>query len=216
MIEFFLAYGRPERIRTDGGPCFNTSFQKWASSMGIISEISSPRHPESNGLSESAVKRCETIIQKSHLKTQEDIDTGILAYNSKMRVNGQGRPIELFLKRRVRYALPSVNKTMLATAGLRAKRQHQLELIRMRSSKRKQNALFSIGDKVRIRDSKLGTWKEQGEIVELRNHKDKPTAPWSYWVKNLENGTILLKAARELRRSYSDLENTLVGGVPAQ
>ena len=180
--------------------------------MGIELETSSPRNSQSNGLAESGVKRCENIIVKSHLKTQSSIDEAVMCYNSKLRASGQGRPVDLFLKRRVRFLLPTVNKSGLATMELKAKRQRQLELIRLRTLKRMKHPQFQINDEVRIRDPKLGTWKQLGEIIDMKQHRDSKS--WSYWVRNKETGSTLLKSAHELRISYRHIEDSLLGGIP--
>ena len=130
--------------------------------MGIIVEHSSAYNPASNGISESGVKRLKNIIIKSHLKTQTDIDQAAYAYNSKTRSNGQGHPLDLFLKRKTKFMLPTVNKTQLSVQDLRAKRQKQFELMRLRTQKHQRLPTYEIGDHVRIRDQKSGSWKERG------------------------------------------------------
>eukprot|EP00095_Tigriopus_kingsejongensis_P009480 snap_masked-scaffold4282_size6248-processed-gene-0.0 protein:Tk09480 transcript:snap_masked-scaffold4282_size6248-processed-gene-0.0-mRNA-1 annotation:"PREDICTED: uncharacterized protein K02A2.6-like" len=49
-------FGRPERVRTDGGPQFRTEFRLFCDSLDIIHEQSSPGNARSNGLAEAAVK----------------------------------------------------------------------------------------------------------------------------------------------------------------
>ena len=169
LVDFFLQYDRAHKIRSDGGPSFLKQFASWTREMGIELETSSPRNSQSKGLAESGVKRCENIIVKSHLKTQSSIDEAVMCYNSKLRASGQGRPVDLFLKRRVRFLLPSVNKSGLATLEFKARRKRQLELIRLRTLKRMKHPQFQINDEVRIRDPKLGTWKQLGEIIDIEH-----------------------------------------------
>ena len=73
---------------------------------------------------------------------------------------------------------------------------------------------FQLGDEVRIRYHKLGTWKELGTIVDMRQHRDCKS--WSYWVRNKESGSTLLKSVHELRISYKHIENNFFGGVPSK
>ena len=74
----------------------------------------------------------------------------MMLYNSKLGSNSQGRPVELFLKRRIKSNHPSLDSTALATADLKNKRQRQAELLRRRMERRKSHPIFSIGDGVRI------------------------------------------------------------------
>ena len=178
--------------------------------MGIIVEHSSAYNPASNGISESGVKRLKNIIIKSHLKTQTDIDQAAYSYNSKSRTNGQGRPLDLFLKRKTKFMLPTVNKTQLAVKDLRAKRQRQFELMRLRSQKHKKLPTFDVGDHVRIRDQKSGLWNEKGVVLDVRKHKGKDS--WSYWLDS--NGTTFLRNGKDLRALYSNIEHIHLAGPP--
>ena len=180
--------------------------------MGIILETSSAYNPQSNGLSESGVKRCKQMIIKSHLKSQADIDDAVYHYNCKERTNGQGRPLELFLKRKTKFILPTINKTELATLDLRAKRQRQHELMRLRTQKRRDLPQYQLGDHVILRDQRLGTWKEKGTIVDVRTHQDQKS--WSYWVHNSRSGGTKLRNSKDLRIDYEQVENSYLAGVP--
>ena len=104
--------------------------------MGTILEHSSAYSASSKGIAESGVIRLKHIIIKSHLKTQAEVDEAAYTYNCKERTNGQGRPLDLFLKRKTKFILPSINKTELAIHDLHAKRQKQFELMRLRTQKR--------------------------------------------------------------------------------
>ena len=53
-----LEYGKPQRLRTDGGPQFRTEFSsQWCKNNGIVHELSSPEHHQSNGHAENAVNK---------------------------------------------------------------------------------------------------------------------------------------------------------------
>ena len=60
-----LEYGKPQRVRTDGGPQFRTEFSQWCENNGIIHELSSPEHHQSNGHAENAVKQIKYLLGKT-------------------------------------------------------------------------------------------------------------------------------------------------------
>ena len=52
-------------IQTDCGPQFRSEFDKFCKNFFIHHELSSPYHPESNGLAEAAVKKnAKTLLKK--------------------------------------------------------------------------------------------------------------------------------------------------------
>ena len=65
MEDWFIDVGKPLRIRTDGGPQFRSEFDEWCHEQGIVHELSSPDHHESNGHAESAVKAMKHLIAKT-------------------------------------------------------------------------------------------------------------------------------------------------------
>ena len=50
---WFVGYGFPEHIRTDGGPQFRRDFKAYCNKQYIYHELSSPYNPESNSLAEA-------------------------------------------------------------------------------------------------------------------------------------------------------------------
>ena len=94
MEEWCLSFGRPQIIRSDFGPCFRTPFKEWCTDMGIRHEVSSPRNPTSNGLSESGVCRAKRVIIKNEgVLNQHNIDKLISVYNNTVRAAGAGSQI---------------------------------------------------------------------------------------------------------------------------
>ena len=62
----FARYGRPDRLISDNGPQFASSeFLKFAKEWDFEHRPSSPRHSQSNGKVESAVKTAKRLIRKS-------------------------------------------------------------------------------------------------------------------------------------------------------
>jgi hypothetical protein len=50
---WFLQFGMPRTIKSDGGPSFQNRFTKWCTGAGIIHQLSSATNPASNALAES-------------------------------------------------------------------------------------------------------------------------------------------------------------------
>ena len=65
LNSWFVEYGYPEYIRTDGGPQFRRDFKAYCDKHYITHELSSPYNPESNGLAEAAVKNMKSLILPS-------------------------------------------------------------------------------------------------------------------------------------------------------
>eukprot|EP00095_Tigriopus_kingsejongensis_P000402 snap_masked-scaffold19_size710362-processed-gene-4.9 protein:Tk00402 transcript:snap_masked-scaffold19_size710362-processed-gene-4.9-mRNA-1 annotation:"PREDICTED: uncharacterized protein LOC100900865" len=65
LDRWFIDYGLPDRIRTDGGPQFRGPFKEYCSSMAVDHELSSPYNHQSNGHAESAVKSMKHLVTKS-------------------------------------------------------------------------------------------------------------------------------------------------------
>ena len=62
LNSWFVKYGYPENIHTDGGPQFRRDFKVYCDKHYIHHELSSPYNPESNGLAEAAVKNTKSLI----------------------------------------------------------------------------------------------------------------------------------------------------------
>ena len=78
----FARYGIPNNLITDGGPPFDSAAMSgFAKHYGFDHEFSSPRFPQSNRNSESAVKIAETLKAKAKVDGR-DIFLSLLDYRS--------------------------------------------------------------------------------------------------------------------------------------
>lgn len=102
----FARHGIPEFVYSDNGPQFqrvdSAEFARFAKDYGFTHVTSSPRYPQSNGMSEAAVK-----IAKTRLKKGGDIYKSLLAYNSSKTKSGFS-PAELLYSRKIRTTLPMI------------------------------------------------------------------------------------------------------------
>ena len=69
---FFLEYGYPNSIRSDGGPQFRSEFAEYCKLKNISHKLASPYNPESNGLAEAAVKSLKSLVIRCD-EANEDI-----------------------------------------------------------------------------------------------------------------------------------------------
>eukprot|EP00095_Tigriopus_kingsejongensis_P007470 snap_masked-scaffold1662_size31869-processed-gene-0.1 protein:Tk07470 transcript:snap_masked-scaffold1662_size31869-processed-gene-0.1-mRNA-1 annotation:"hypothetical protein DAPPUDRAFT_252666" len=64
MWDWLFEFGRPENVRTDGGPQFRADFKHFCDEIGAGFTHSSPGNSRSNGLAESAVKTAKSLVLK--------------------------------------------------------------------------------------------------------------------------------------------------------
>ena len=106
MTECFDFCGWPAAIRTDGGPQFRQEFENFCKEMGIQHELSSAYNPNSNGLSEAAVKSVKYLMEKC-LATGQNMSAALLEWRNMPRADGYS-PAEMFWGRRQRTRLPTL------------------------------------------------------------------------------------------------------------
>ena len=83
----FHDFGYPQVIQTDNGPQFRGPFGQFCKEFGITHVTSSPYNPTSNGLAESGVKICKSLLTKSKL-SQENFDNALGAWRNTPRADG--------------------------------------------------------------------------------------------------------------------------------
>lgn len=105
MKDQFARHGIPMELITDNGPAFRSrEFKKFAEDWCFTHTTSSPNYPQSNGLSERAVRTVKGIIKKS-LCTGTDYYLGLLNFRSTPR-DGISSPSQLLMGRRLNTRLP--------------------------------------------------------------------------------------------------------------
>ena len=97
----FSRYGLPETLVSDNGPQFaSEQFAVFSAKHGITHRTSSPRHPQSNGMAERAVRTVKEFLRKG-----ENLQAGLLAYRSTPLRSGS-TPAQLLMGRHIRSQLP--------------------------------------------------------------------------------------------------------------
>ena len=107
LKSMFARHGIPEIVVTDNGPQYSSqTFSAFADAHGFTHRTSSPRYPQSNGVSARAVKTIKGLLKKS-----EDQNETLLAYRSTPLSNGYS-PAELLMGRKLRTTVPVVPSSL--------------------------------------------------------------------------------------------------------
>ena len=114
--DWFMDYGWPDVIRSDGGPQFRQEFAEFCKNNSISHELSSPYNPESNGLAESAVKSMKSLVIKCK-EDKSDLHSAISAWRNMAREDGI-TPSQAFFGRRQKQEVPLVVILILPGDGV--------------------------------------------------------------------------------------------------
>ena len=194
LDEWFLEHGRPQRIRSDGGPQFRSEFKKWCKSRNIIHEQSSAYHHESNGHAEVAVRDMKSLLEKT--ESWKKFQPALLEWRNTPRQHDSLSPAQWFLGRRQKTdaaALPQAyerisDKTLYEAEILRGERR---EIIKERTASCSRSDL-SVDQRVLIQHWRTKRWDLSAVVLEKRN-KNR-----SYLVE-AENGKRYLRNRKFLR-----------------
>ncbi|RXN13854.1 sec1 family domain-containing 2-like protein [Labeo rohita] len=105
------SHGIPEKVISDNGPQFNSKdFESFAHAWALMHVTSSPRYPQSNGLSEKAVQIAKSLMDKAKAD-RKDPYISLLEYRN-TPVDGFRSPAQLLMSRRLRSILPTTNRQL--------------------------------------------------------------------------------------------------------
>lgn len=186
---WFLEFGYPLVIRTDGGPQFRTEFNQFCNSLNITHELSSPYNPQSNGLAEVTIKSVKYLLEKC-FDSQEDFQVALSEWKATPRADGFS-PSEMFFGRRLRTLLPGIQfpfDPLQAETAREDTRQKVLD-----SDTSQTLAPLYVGDAVLVQNEKTKEWVDKGTIISIR-----PSGR-SYEV-SLANGKVTLRNRRFIRK----------------
>jgi len=169
LTDWFLDYGWPQSIRSDGGPQFRSEFQKFCRENQIIHELSAPYNPEANGLAEAAVKSMKNIIIRTK-ESQTDLHTALATWRNMTRDDGTS-PADLFFGRRQRLPnLPEMLSSKAADVSTTKRDRTYQQVISSKNASRSGNFKARIGEKVIIQDQSTGKIRSHSS---LRHHQER-------------------------------------------
>ena len=212
LENIFYDFGKPVRIRSDGGPQFREEFKTWCSENNMIHELSSAHHHQSNGHAESAVKEMKHLLEKTN--NFNDFQKALHKYRNTPRYDGLS-PTQWMFGRRMRSeapALPSAyeridDSTIQLHESRRKEEMEKKKLIADKSSK--PLSLLEVGDTVLIQDPISKRWDSSALVVHRRNER-------SYKVRT-SNGKYYLRNRKFLRPKFEPSSDgtSLIKPVPA-
>ena len=100
LNKIFMTFGYPTHLRSDGGPEFRDSFQKWARRAGIQSTHSSAYNPEGNSRAEKSIQDVKNLLTKTK-EAGEDWDLAFCEWRSAPTSQGVSTA-QLFFGRQIR------------------------------------------------------------------------------------------------------------------
>ena len=105
----FARYGIPDVLITDNGPQFaSVEYQTFASDYQFKHKTSSPRYPQSNGMSEKSVQTAKRLLIKAK-EDNRDPYLALLDYRNTPRSDLLGSPVQRLMGRRTKTLLPTSN-----------------------------------------------------------------------------------------------------------
>ena len=169
----FARYGIPEQLVTDNGPQFTSrDFLQFSKEWDFHHRTSSPRHSQSNGKAESAVKEAKKILMKCK-KASSDAFLALLDHRNTPSTGIQISPARRLLNRRTISLLPmsagllkpSIADEDATRAKLRLRQQQQA---RYYDRGARDLDPLEKGDHVRIKPWRFGKKEWQKGVVKKR------------------------------------------------
>ena len=168
LLMWFFEWGFPQVVRSDGGPQFRDKFAGFCKTHGIIHELSSPYHPRSNGLAESAVKAIKFLLGKCR-DAGEDFSAALLEWRNTPREDGFS-PAEAFLGRRQRTYLPMLPGEKFDREKFEAVRNASRNAKRETKDKSAHSlSVLTVGCKVRMQHPVSKAWDACGVISKVHS-----------------------------------------------
>ena len=160
----FARYGIPEKITSDNGPQFSSEqFRTFAASWDINHVTSSPRYPQSNGMSEKAVQTAKRIMTKA-TESRTDPYIALLEYRN-TPVDGAYTPVQLLMSRKTRSMVPALPshlqpKIIAKPVFEKARDKAQARQQRAHNKTAKELKELSIGEKVWVKFDESSRWRK--------------------------------------------------------
>jgi len=169
----FARHGIPEQLVTDNGPQFSSSdFLKFSIEWDFDHRTSSPRHSQSNGKAESAVKEAKKILLKCK-KAGSDAFLALLDHRNTPPVVIQISPVQRLLNRRTRSLLPMSAGLLKPTVADEDTTHTKLRLRQQQQARYYNRGARDLdplekGDAVRVQPWQVGKKEWQKGVVKNR------------------------------------------------
>ena len=167
LTTWFNTFGWPERIRTDNGPQYRSEFDEFCAEHSIVHENSSPYFPQSNGLSEAAVKQMKFLLKKCK-ENRDEFSDALLEFRNTPNVSGRS-PNQMFYGRRLRGRLPHLpGANDLDIKNAIAGADHRKTLMEYSTVSGTPLTQFPIGQRVLLQHPLTKSWDSKGRVTGMR------------------------------------------------
>ena len=163
LDNWFLDFGYPETIRSDGGPQFRSEFEAYCKEKKIAKETSSAYYPQSNGLAEAAVKQMKYLLLK-YDGNMRSFKTALLHWRNTPKSDGTS-PAQMFFGQAQNFGLPQLTPPSTVDRPLvKADRDRSEANSKARFDEHAHPLQpFSLGD------PKSKNWTDIGTIIKSRS-----------------------------------------------
>lgn len=188
LERMFLHLGLPETMKADNGPPFQSeALKRWCEVRGINFLNTIPYWPQHNAEVErqmSGIKRALMIAMALKKPWQQELNSYVLAYNTRMHATIKAIPQEVMLGRPIRTGLPSIQAGLKRGMEEIAENDRRHKFISREAANAKRHTKITV--------------LEEGQKVWLFNHI-RPTklhpvyGPTEYIVVNQKGGEVTVK-----------------------
>ena len=155
----FARYGIPDVVVTDNGPQFSSQeFADFAQTWHFTHRTSSPHHPASNAIAESAVKTLKKTMMKCALDGS-NVYQVLLNLRNTPRLGILLSPVQLMMSRCTKTIIPTAKSLLTLTAipdTMTIRRQQQIAQTTQYNRKAHDVPPLQEGDTARIKPTNLG------------------------------------------------------------
>ena len=198
MRTIFGEHGVPERVFTDGGPCYaSKEFREFSQKWGFRHIMSSPHYPQSNGFIERAIQTVKDTLKKAK-RAGIDPELALLCVRATPADAKIGSPADLLYNRRIKTNIPLKVRGEEDVMDALHDKQEMQKYYYDRSAKDRPD--LQIGQTVGLQNPQSLRWTK-GRII------DKCPEPRSYVVQTAD-GSSLRRNQRFLKDLNTVSDNT--------
>ena len=165
LQEWVHLWGKPLRLRTDGGTNFTSQEMKdWLDKKWIEHLVSAPHYPQSNGLAESAVKAAKKLLAVTQCDNPKDPNfrEALLTLRNTPLADGRQAPaVVVFGGRSIATTLPQMTRLLPPTTPTLSAPASPLP-------SRRELPPLPVGTHVKVQDRTTLKWDLAGVII--RSH----------------------------------------------
>ena len=198
MNSWFMLFGFPRIVRTDGGPQFRHDFGMYCKAFHIEHRTSAPYNPQGNGQAEAGVKSAKFLMLK--MGPKESFELALLAWQCTPRSDGIS-PAEAFFQRPIRSTVPLLIRQN-TELSLNVQRALQMQKMHDTYGRTRMLSTLAPGEDVFVRNPRTRRWTDRGTVLSsVPNQR-------SYRVQLKGNPLVTVRDRRDLRPRHVRVQTT--------